>query len=127
HTEGGLRGDRLAAYFVAHPGTLRRDPDAENSAGTGAGAGPHFYAGHEADPDYPRPCQFLARTLSAHQIRAAAEISEAPVAMNTNESTGAVSQLCPNCGLCCNGVLFADVELRKGDDAQRQAQLGLRL
>jgi Fe-S-cluster containining protein len=39
----------------------------------------------------------------------------------------AVYQLCPNCGLCCNGVLFADVELRAGDDAQQLAKLGLTL
>jgi Fe-S-cluster containining protein len=39
----------------------------------------------------------------------------------------AVDQLCPNCGLCCNGVLFADVELRKGDDPGRLAELGLAL
>ncbi|MGA2786954.1 MAG: YkgJ family cysteine cluster protein [Verrucomicrobiota bacterium] len=38
-----------------------------------------------------------------------------------------IEQLCPKCGLCCNGVLFADVELRKGDDAQRLAELGLAL
>jgi len=38
-----------------------------------------------------------------------------------------IDQLCSNCGLCCNGVLFADVELRKGDDAQRLAELGLSL
>jgi Fe-S-cluster containining protein len=38
-----------------------------------------------------------------------------------------IEQLCPKCGLCCNGVLFADVELRKGDDAQRLAELGLPL
>jgi hypothetical protein len=38
-----------------------------------------------------------------------------------------VDQLCPKCGLCCNGVLFADVELRKGDDVQRLAELGLSL
>jgi len=48
-------------------------------------------------------------------------------AMNKNLSNDFVSQLCPNCGLCCNGVLFADVELRKGDDAQRLAELGLPL
>jgi len=41
-----------------------------------------------------------------------------------NES---VNQLCPKCGLCCNGVLFADVELRKGDGVQRLAELGLSL
>jgi len=38
-----------------------------------------------------------------------------------------VDQLCPNCGLCCNGVLFADVELRASDDAGRLAELGLTL
>ena len=48
-------------------------------------------------------------------------------AMNKNLSNDFVSQLCPNCGLCCNGVLFADVELRKGDDVQRLAELGLPL
>lgn len=39
----------------------------------------------------------------------------------------AIAQLCPNCGLCCNGALFADVELRAGDDAGRLAELGLAL
>jgi hypothetical protein len=38
-----------------------------------------------------------------------------------------IDQLCPKCGLCCNGVLFADVELRKGDDAKRLVELGLLL
>jgi len=47
--------------------------------------------------------------------------------MKKNRSNDFVSQLCPNCGLCCNGVLFADVELRKGDDGQRLAELGLSL
>lgn len=39
----------------------------------------------------------------------------------------AVDQLCPNCGLCCDSTLFADVELRAGDDAKRLAELGLSL
>jgi uncharacterized protein len=39
----------------------------------------------------------------------------------------AVDQLCPNCGLCCDGTLFADVELRAGDDAKRLKKLGLSL
>jgi Fe-S-cluster containining protein len=47
--------------------------------------------------------------------------------MNKNSPADFVSQLCPKCGLCCNGVLFADVELRKGDDAKRLAELGLSL
>ena len=39
----------------------------------------------------------------------------------------AVEQLCPACGLCCNGVLFGNVELQKGDDPKRLASLGLKL
>jgi Fe-S-cluster containining protein len=38
-----------------------------------------------------------------------------------------IDQLCPNCGLCCDSTLFADVELRAGDDAKRLKQLGLTL
>ena len=34
-------------------------------------------------------------------------------------------QLCLACGLCCNGVLFKDVELQPGDDAARLKSLGL--
>jgi Fe-S-cluster containining protein len=44
-----------------------------------------------------------------------------------SKPTDAVSQLCPNCGLCCDSTLFADVELRAGDDAKRLAKLGLTL
>jgi Fe-S-cluster containining protein len=36
-----------------------------------------------------------------------------------------VDQLCSNCGLCCDSTLFADVELRKGDDPRQLAKLGL--
>jgi Fe-S-cluster containining protein len=38
-----------------------------------------------------------------------------------------VEQLCPNCGLCCDSTLFADVELRAGDDAELLEKLGLSL
>ena len=38
-----------------------------------------------------------------------------------------VKELCPKCGLCCNGVLFADVQLQPGDDAKRLAELNLAL
>ena len=38
-----------------------------------------------------------------------------------------IDQLCPNCGLCCDSTLFADVELRAGDDAKRLKKLGLTL
>jgi Fe-S-cluster containining protein len=39
----------------------------------------------------------------------------------------AIDQLCPACGLCCNGVLFGDVELQRGDDAKKLASLGVEL
>ena len=38
-----------------------------------------------------------------------------------------VERLCPTCALCCNGVLFADVRLRAGDDPKRLADLGVPL
>jgi Fe-S-cluster containining protein len=47
--------------------------------------------------------------------------------MAMSKPATAVFQLCPNCGLCCNGVLFADVELRAGDDAGKLKKLGLSL
>ena len=34
-------------------------------------------------------------------------------------------ELCLACGLCCNGVLFKDVELQPGDDAARLKSVGL--
>jgi hypothetical protein len=40
-------------------------------------------------------------------------------------SAAAIAQLCPACGLCCNGVLFGDVELQRGDDAKRLTKLGV--
>jgi len=38
-----------------------------------------------------------------------------------------IEQLCPNCGMCCDSTLFADVELRAGDDPKRLKQRGLTL
>src|SRR6185503_3894363 len=38
-----------------------------------------------------------------------------------------IEQLCLACGLCCNGVLFKDVELQSTDDAGKLAELGLPL
>lgn len=35
--------------------------------------------------------------------------------------------LCLACGLCCNGVIFADVKLQAGDDLERLRSLGLPL
>ena len=36
-------------------------------------------------------------------------------------------KLCLTCGLCCNGVIFADVQLQRGDVAAKLKALGLRL
>jgi hypothetical protein len=38
---------------------------------------------------------------------------------------GASNDLCLECGLCCNGVIFADVRLESGDDAGLLRSLGL--
>ena len=35
--------------------------------------------------------------------------------------------LCFACGLCCNGVIFADGQLHAGDDVPRLRSLGLRI
>src|SRR6266702_3789556 len=35
------------------------------------------------------------------------------------------NSLCLECGLCCNGVIFADVQLRPQDDPARLRALGL--
>jgi len=45
----------------------------------------------------------------------------------SHESLSLVAALCPQCALCCNGVLFADVRLQKGDDAKRLTALGVPL
>jgi uncharacterized protein len=42
-----------------------------------------------------------------------------------NSGDAAAGQLCPACGLCCNGVIFANVGLRPADDAARLRLLGL--
>jgi len=38
-----------------------------------------------------------------------------------------IEQLCLACGLCCNGVLFKDVELQPSDEPEKLAGLGLSL
>jgi Fe-S-cluster containining protein len=42
--------------------------------------------------------------------------------LNSSDS----NSLCLQCGLCCNGVIFADVQLQADDDAARLKSLGLR-
>src|SRR6185369_8936384 len=40
---------------------------------------------------------------------------------------GPIDLLCLQCGLCCNGVLFADVRPERGDDSRLFQQYGLRV
>ena len=42
-----------------------------------------------------------------------------------NSNDAVIGALCPACGLCCNGVIFANVGLRRSDDAARLRLLGL--
>jgi Fe-S-cluster containining protein len=42
-----------------------------------------------------------------------------------NSDDAILGDLCSSCGLCCNGVIFANVGLRLGDDAARLHALGL--
>lgn len=44
---------------------------------------------------------------------------------STARSAEAIAKLCPACGLCCNGVLFGDVELQRDDDAKPLGKLGV--
>ncbi len=36
-------------------------------------------------------------------------------------------EICLACGLCCNGVIFADVQLQPGDPPERLREMGLKL
>jgi len=45
------------------------------------------------------------------------------VAEDSNDSTA--ESICLKCGLCCNGVIFADVKLQPGEDSTRLRSLGL--
>jgi hypothetical protein len=47
------------------------------------------------------------------------------VKVSAATSAEAIGQLCPQCGLCCNGVLFGDVELQRGDNAKLLGKLGV--
>jgi Fe-S-cluster containining protein len=40
-------------------------------------------------------------------------------------SSGESNRLCFECGLCCNGVIFADVKLQPVDNAKKLQSLGL--
>lgn len=44
-----------------------------------------------------------------------------------DSSNGNAGTICLDCGLCCNGVIFADVQLQPGDPPDRLRELGLKL
>ena len=46
---------------------------------------------------------------------------------DSSDKHPAPESLCLKCGLCCNGVIFADVKLQARDDSQRLRTLGLPL
>lgn len=46
---------------------------------------------------------------------------------NSKSEAEAVTALCPACGFCCNGVLFADVELQRGAEVDLLQALGVKL
>jgi uncharacterized protein len=43
----------------------------------------------------------------------------------TKSNDSLIEQLCLACGLCCNGVIFADLALQPSDDAERLRSLGM--
>ena len=43
----------------------------------------------------------------------------------TKSSEAVIEELCPTCGLCCNGVIFANLALQPGDDSARLRSLGV--
>ena len=45
--------------------------------------------------------------------------------LDASSTISVTEQLCLHCGICCNGVLFKDVELQPGDDVSRLHALGL--
>lgn len=45
----------------------------------------------------------------------------------SSSNARAIESLCPKCNLCCNGVLFADVELQPGDDPESLKPHGIKL
>ena len=52
-----------------------------------------------------------------------------PLNFSSENGSGssAAERLCLACGLCCNGVIFADVRLQTGDEPERLRLLGLPL
>jgi Fe-S-cluster containining protein len=53
--------------------------------------------------------------------------SNLPLIVGMFQLVNGVEQLCQKCGLCCDSTLFADVELRPGDDLEQLEKIGLKL
>ena len=49
------------------------------------------------------------------------------VTLDPLKKTADSNPLCLECGLCCNGVIFANGQLQPGDDVARLRELGLKL
>jgi hypothetical protein len=60
-------------------------------------------------------------------LSAAFALSFPPLNEPANSIESAEESICLKCGLCCNGVIFADVKLQPGDGAARLRLLGLAL
>lgn len=66
-------------------------------------------------------CGFPARLPAGveSEVPSAAETPARP------EAAAGAGELCLDCGLCCNGVLFDQVKLQRGDNAKALSALGL--
>jgi uncharacterized protein len=56
-----------------------------------------------------------------------AGLPSGPVVQAAPRKNDLIQKLCLTCGLCCNGVLFRDVELQPGDCPERLLHLGVPL
>ncbi len=81
----------------------------------------------------PRLCNALRRHEHNEaselpvSLQFAPECGTCAVRLNQTSPPEITRRLCTACSLCCNGVLFADVRLQRGDDARRLEELGVPL
>lgn len=65
----------------------------------------------------------LLRIWSDRLLKSSTGDMRGPLLENDRLNSGA--SLCTRCGLCCNGMLFADVELRDAEESLRVESLGI--
>ena len=86
-------------------------------------------ARHLAPLDAPKPRELRAACIPTGPYGFALEASGRYPAGGLNESFSAEataeSQLCRACGMCCNGVIFANLALQPDDDVTRLRSLGV--